>query len=292
MNRTLLAVACTAVLAAGAATSAATAAPAPAAPRFAPAATATVHPGVQTVTGGAQCTANFVFTDRLGRVYLGQSAHCAGTGGATDTDGCLAASLPLGTPVEVAGAGRPGRLAYSSWLAMARAGEQDADTCGHNDFALIALDPADVARTNPSVPVFGGPVAVDTDGTHVGESVLTYGGSSAAARPDRHQPQARRVRSVTARAAGPTPSSPRPRASPATPARACSTAPAARPGRSAPSACSRCRAPTASATCPASWRTPAPTGCPAWPSCRARSGSPQHCAEPPGLSQGRAQMAG
>ena len=31
-------------------------------------------------------------------VFLGQAAHCASTGGQTDTDGCLAGSLPLGTP--------------------------------------------------------------------------------------------------------------------------------------------------------------------------------------------------
>ncbi len=177
--RPLLATALVGVLAAGAAS--ATAAPAPAkkrAPAFAPAASASVKPGVQTVTGGAQCTANFVYVDGAGTVYLGQSAHCAGTGAATETDGCLAASLPLGTPVAVTGAGKPGTLVYSSWLAMQKAGERDVDACAYNDFALVRLDPADVARTNPSVPVFGGPVAVDTDGTTLGEQVVSYGNSS------------------------------------------------------------------------------------------------------------------
>ena len=177
--RPLLAASVAAVLAASAAT--AYAAPAPAkkpAPRFASAAAATVKPGVQTVTGGSQCTASFAFTDGTGAVYLGQSAHCAGTGGATETDGCLAGTLPLGTPVTVGGASRPGRLAYSSWVAMQRAGEKDADTCAYNDFALVRLDPADVGRTNPSVPVFGGPTGLDTDGTGVGETVVSYGNSS------------------------------------------------------------------------------------------------------------------
>ena len=32
------------------------------APRWAPASTATIRPGVQLVTAGQQCTANFVFT--------------------------------------------------------------------------------------------------------------------------------------------------------------------------------------------------------------------------------------
>ena len=70
-----------------------------AAPTWAPADTAAIHPGVQMYTDGAQCTGNFVFTDGSGATYVGYAAHCAGTGAATDTDGCLAASLPLGTRV-------------------------------------------------------------------------------------------------------------------------------------------------------------------------------------------------
>ena len=178
--RPLLASAAVAVLAIGAATGGATAAPSPAnkRPAFASAASATVFPGVQTVTGAAQCTANFVFTDGTGAVYLGQSAHCASTSGPTETNGCLAGSLPLGTRVAVDGASRPGVLVYSSWLAMQKAKEKDPDTCEYNDFALIRLDPADIGRTNPSVPVFGGPVGLDTDGTSVGERVVSYGNSS------------------------------------------------------------------------------------------------------------------
>ena len=177
----LISTAAVAVLAAGAVTAGAAAAPAPAkkkSPVFASAAAATVKPGVQTNTSGAQCTANFVFTDGTGAVYLGQSAHCSGTGEATDTDGCLAGSLPLGTLVAVKGAGKPGRLVYSSWLAMQKAGEKDANACAYNDFALIRLDSSDIGRTNPSVPVFGGPVGLDSDGTSVGERVVTYGNSS------------------------------------------------------------------------------------------------------------------
>ena len=47
---------------------------------WAPADRATIHPGVQTVTDGAgQCTSNFIFT-RGSDTYIGQSAHCSGTG--------------------------------------------------------------------------------------------------------------------------------------------------------------------------------------------------------------------
>jgi hypothetical protein len=142
---------------------------------WAPVGQATVHPGVQVFTEGAQCTSNFVFQDS-GSVYLGQAAHCSGTGGQTETNGCTSASLPLGTPVQVTGASRPGTLVYNSWLAMQAKGETDPDACAYNDLALIKLDPADVGKVNPSVPGFGGPTGVgDAGGT--GSTVYSYGNS-------------------------------------------------------------------------------------------------------------------
>lgn len=112
---------------------AAQAPPAAAAPTWAPAATAPTHPGVQTITAGAQCTANFVFFDASNTVYIGQAAHCSGTGGATETNGCDSGSLPIGTPVQVDGASQPGTMVYNSWLAMQAAGETNPDTCAFND---------------------------------------------------------------------------------------------------------------------------------------------------------------
>lgn len=141
---------------------------------WAPAATAAIHPGVQTYTAGAQCTANFVFTDGT-KTYIGQAAHCSGTGAATDTNGCNAGSLPLGTKVDIEG--YQGTLVYSSWIAMKAAGETNANACAYNDFALIELPAAAVAATNPSVPVYGGPVGLGA-GTAWGENVYSYGNSS------------------------------------------------------------------------------------------------------------------
>ncbi|HEX6229425.1 MAG TPA: serine protease [Solirubrobacterales bacterium] len=143
---------------------------------WAPTDEATVHPGVQVFTDGAQCTANFVFEEGA-EVYLGQAAHCAGTGGTTETDGCTSGSLPIGTEVEVTGAGNRGTLAYSSWLTMQARGEDDPDTCAFNDLALIRLDPADVDRVNPSVLGFGGPTGVGTVGG-LSSTVYSYGNSS------------------------------------------------------------------------------------------------------------------
>ena len=146
-------------------------------PAWAPADSAAIHPGVQTVTEGGQCTANFVFFDASDNVYIGQSAHCASTGAANETNGCETGSLELGTPVEVDGATRPGTLVYSSWLTMQDRQEADDNTCQYNDFALVKLDPADYGRVNPSVPVWGGPTSLGAT-TGFGDKLYTYGNSS------------------------------------------------------------------------------------------------------------------
>jgi hypothetical protein len=153
----------------------ASAVPPSAAMAWAPAGQATVHPGVQVFTEGAQCTSNFVFEDGS-NVYLGQAAHCSGTGGQTETDGCSSPSLPLGTPVQVTGASKPGTLVYDSWLTMQANGETDPDTCAYNDLALIEIDPADVGKVNPSIPGFGGPTGVGSVGG-LGSTVYSYGNS-------------------------------------------------------------------------------------------------------------------
>jgi hypothetical protein len=154
---------------------------------WAPADTAEIHPGTQMYTEGAQCTANFVYTDGAGNVYVGYAAHCAGTGAATDTNGCDAESLPLGTKVDFVEGGSlvgegtkvgSGTLTYSSWLTMQQRNETDENACAYNDLALVKVDAADVAKVNPSVPFWGGPVALNTDGSAAGETVYSYGNSS------------------------------------------------------------------------------------------------------------------
>lgn len=148
-----------------------------AASAWAPAASATITPGVQTITSGGQCTANFIYQDGS-NVYIGQAAHCSSTGAQTDTNGCTSGSLPIGTPVEITGASRPGTLVYNSWLSMQAKGEADPDTCAYNDLALVKIDPADVAAVNPSVPRFGGPTGLGSSAAGLGDTVYTYGNSS------------------------------------------------------------------------------------------------------------------
>jgi len=89
-------------------------------------------------------------------VDIAMAANCAIVGQPTDPYGCSTPSLPLGTPVEIAGAAHHGTLAYSSWLTMQAQHEKDPDICEYNDFALVAVDPADDGAVNPSVPGFSG----------------------------------------------------------------------------------------------------------------------------------------
>lgn len=136
-----------------------------------------IRPGIQTFTAGSQCTANFVFYD-ASDIYIGQAAHCAGTGGNTETNGCTAPHLGVGTPVDL-GTGNDGVLVYESWSVMQAAGTPPtAPECYGNDFALIKVSEADEGNVNPAVPFFGGPVAVGpTAGLLTGDSVYSFGNS-------------------------------------------------------------------------------------------------------------------
>jgi hypothetical protein len=165
---------------------------APAASAWAPQESATIHPGVMTFTnassflnGASQCTANFVFTDSAGNVYLGQAAHCSSTGEDTETDGCSTKSLPIGTKIysgDLVNGGVQdgtliGTLAYNSWLTMQKKGEKDATTCAYNDLALIKINAAQVGKVNPTVPFWGGPEGLASGVAAQGEQVYSYGNS-------------------------------------------------------------------------------------------------------------------
>lgn len=154
---------------------------------WAPRDSAKITPGVQMYTNGAQCTGNFVFTDAAGHVYVGYAAHCAGTGGQTDTNGCETRSLPTGTPVSFREHGSllnegeqvgTGRLAYSSWATMQKTGESNADACAYNDLALVRVDAGSVRKVNPTVPFFGGPDGLSRATASAGAAIYSLGNSS------------------------------------------------------------------------------------------------------------------
>jgi len=157
-----------------------------AASRWAPVSKATITPGVQMLTRGAQCTGNFVFTDARDRVYVGYAAHCAGRGEATDTNGCRTRSVALGTPVtfvkgmSVATPGTTvgrGTLAYSSWITMRRRGLNGGPACDYNDFALVRVASGSLRHVNPSVPFWGGPSKLGPGSLEAGSRIYTYGSS-------------------------------------------------------------------------------------------------------------------
>lgn len=158
-----------------------------AAPEWAARASAKITPGVQMYTNGAQCTGNFVFTDAAGSVYVGYAAHCAGTGEATDTNGCTTKSLPTGTAVSFREHGSllgegdlvgTGRLAYSSWRTMRRVGEKNVNACAYNDLALVKVDAGSVGKVNPTVPFFGGPNGLSRKTPLAGAAIYSLGNSS------------------------------------------------------------------------------------------------------------------
>jgi hypothetical protein len=138
-------------------------------------------------TAGAQCTANFVFKDKAGNVYVGYAAHCAGKGESNDTNGCKTASLPMGTPVQFVTGGTfltggklvgTGKLAYSSWASMHKYKTKNANRCAYNDFALVRLAKASVKNVNPTVPTYGGPIGLATPPLVAKAAIYTVGNSS------------------------------------------------------------------------------------------------------------------
>jgi hypothetical protein len=119
-----------------------------------------IGPGTQLVTAGRTCTANFVFRDARHRVFVGYAASCATRKAATGGNACTARSLPMGTRVRFADAGRTvgyGELRYSSLRAMRRAGISDSTTCAGHDFALVEVRGVARRRVDATVPYWGGP---------------------------------------------------------------------------------------------------------------------------------------
>ncbi len=153
-------------------------------PNWASVSSAAIRPGVQMVTSGSQCTSNFIYYEQTSSnpidfdIYIGYAAHCAGTGGATSTNGCTTGSRALGTPVSIEGALHAGSLAYSSWRAMQQPGATPtASDCSYNDFALVKIDSRDHYRVSPSVLHFGGPTALCANPTSIGQYIMSYGNS-------------------------------------------------------------------------------------------------------------------
>lgn len=142
---------------------------------------ATIRPGVQ-VHGAGQCTSNFLYrTPDNATLLLGLAAHCVADGPAVGSDGCSedVEPAPPGTEVAIDGASQPGILVYSSWYTMQQTNASEA-ACRGNDFALVAIDPADRPDVHPAVQDLGGPTALATEEAIApGERVQWYGNTGA-----------------------------------------------------------------------------------------------------------------
>ena len=171
MHRRLAVLVC--VLAVGAIAPAA----ASAAPTWAPASSATIHPGVQTYTEGGQCTANFVFYDaqrhlhRPGRPLLRHRRR--------DRHQRLRRRLAAARHPGRGQRRQPARLARLQLVdhdAGPRRDERDA--CDYNDFALVRLDPADHGEGQPVGAQVGRPERARRRRTALRDKVYSYGNSS------------------------------------------------------------------------------------------------------------------
>ena len=120
-------------------------------------------------------------------VYIGQAAHCSGTGGNTATDGCTRAHCRSAPRSRSPAPPSPARWPTTRGSTMQANGETNADACAYNDLALVRIDPADAGKVNPRCPFWGGPTGLATStalatGSHLGNSGLRRRHHAAVAR--------------------------------------------------------------------------------------------------------------
>ena len=146
---------------------------------WAPAGSATIKPGNQTFTEGAQCTSNFIFEDGSNTTSARRPTARA-PARATDTNGCDSGSLPIGTPVEVDRREPPGNPRLQ--LVADDAGDrrdQPRRLCSTTTSRWSGSTRPTSAKVNPSVPGFGGPTGLGgVRRAMLGDTVYTYGNSS------------------------------------------------------------------------------------------------------------------
>lgn len=126
---------------------------------WAPAGKATIHPGVRVEIADVACRAGFVLTDGR-RVFLTLPATCSGVSDGAVTNGCSESQVPYTLPATIQGARYPGKFVYSSFIKMQLNGTTNKTRCTYNSLSLVKLDRRDVKRTNPSLPLVGGPTGV------------------------------------------------------------------------------------------------------------------------------------
>ena len=141
-------------------------------PPWASAKTATIHPGVMVSMGGVDCRAGFIFTDGT-HAFIAVPSSCSGIG-PVDNSKCDAGQDPYGLPVTIQGAKHKGTLVYSAITTMELRSQTGTNRCTYNDLSLVRIDRRDIKRTNPSVPVLGGPTGVSKDQPAAPDQLSVY----------------------------------------------------------------------------------------------------------------------
>jgi hypothetical protein len=141
-------------------------------PQWAPAKSASIHPGVAVSMGGVDCRAGFILTDGT-HAFITLPASCSGSG-PVDNSKCDAGQDPLGLPVTIQGAKYKGTFVYSSIIMMELRGNKGTNRCSYNDLSLVRIDRRDIRRTNPSVPVLGGPTGLSKDQPAAPDQLSVY----------------------------------------------------------------------------------------------------------------------
>lgn len=153
-----------------------------------PAAATGIGPGSKLLItqpdGSFLCTANYVWTSG-GATYLGSAGHCFLPAAATATHGPGADYNPALTSVRVCVAGCyfGGELGFVFTGTMVNLGpvayarQVDGGVRVGNDFGVVQIPSALLGQVRPSMPVWGGPVGVDTvfllqDLCHYGQGVI------------------------------------------------------------------------------------------------------------------------
>lgn len=163
--------ACVGTTGAGAVTTSSVAASAH--PAWASAKSATIHPGVSVQVGNSPvCRAGFILTDGT-RAFIAVPASCSGTG-PEDNSKCDVGQDPVGTTATIGGAKHKGKLVYSSITQMELRSQTSVNRCTYNDMSLVRIDRRDIKRTNPSVPVLGGPTGVSKDQPAAPDQLSVY----------------------------------------------------------------------------------------------------------------------
>jgi hypothetical protein len=116
------------------------------------------------------------------RVYAAVPASCTALPlqeGAVQ-DGCSAATAPVGTPVDMAGASKQPILVYNSFTYMQSMGVTKRHKCYYDDLALLKLKPIDARRARAAGPSGTAVRSVSRSGPASG-STVTFGAGTAVA---------------------------------------------------------------------------------------------------------------